>query len=84
MPLEKARTPDIYMHPAALENKYAREDNPPHRSIGIPSLGGNGIRSRAINPIRTRTPMEIVRGIFVTGEISRHTDFEDVGGPFYL
>jgi 7,8-dihydropterin-6-yl-methyl-4-(beta-D-ribofuranosyl)aminobenzene 5'-phosphate synthase len=81
---ERARRAKVYLHPAGLQKKYARQDKPPHRSIGIPSPDERAVRHRARKVIWTTQPSEIVPGVHVTGEIPRITDFEDVGGPFYL
>jgi 7,8-dihydropterin-6-yl-methyl-4-(beta-D-ribofuranosyl)aminobenzene 5'-phosphate synthase len=81
--LERARRANIYLHPAGLHKKYARQDKPPHRSIGIPSPDEQSIRHRARNLTWTTQPTEIVPGVWVTGEIPRMTDYEDAGGPFY-
>jgi 7,8-dihydropterin-6-yl-methyl-4-(beta-D-ribofuranosyl)aminobenzene 5'-phosphate synthase len=82
--LECARRAKVYLHPAALQKKYSRQDKPPHRSIGIPSPDEQAVRHRARNVIWTAQPSEIVPGVWVTGEIPRITNFEEVGGPFYL
>jgi 7,8-dihydropterin-6-yl-methyl-4-(beta-D-ribofuranosyl)aminobenzene 5'-phosphate synthase len=82
--LAHASRPGVYLHPAALEKKYAREDQPPHRSIGIPGLTAREIEAQSRCVVWTRGPAEVLPGIHVTGEIPRHTDFEDVGGPFFL
>ena len=82
--LSSARAPDVYMHPAALRKKYVREEHPPHRSIGIPILSEQAIRSRSRDLAYTKLPTDVFPGIHVTGEIPRHTNFEDVGGDFYL
>lgn len=82
--LECARRAKVYLHPAAFQKKYSRQDKPPHRSIGIPSPDEQAVRQRARNVIWTAQPSEILPGLRVTGEIPRITDFEDVGGPFYV
>jgi 7,8-dihydropterin-6-yl-methyl-4-(beta-D-ribofuranosyl)aminobenzene 5'-phosphate synthase len=82
--LTLAARPAIYLHPAALEKKYARLDTPPHRSIGIPAPGAQRIRMHAGRVVWTRQPAEVCPGIYVTGEVPRNTDFEDTGGPFFL
>jgi 7,8-dihydropterin-6-yl-methyl-4-(beta-D-ribofuranosyl)aminobenzene 5'-phosphate synthase len=81
---ERARRAKVYLQPAALQKKYCRQDKPPHRSIGIRSPDEQAVRHRARNVIWTTQPSEIVPGVHMTGEIPRITNFEDVGGPFYL
>jgi 7,8-dihydropterin-6-yl-methyl-4-(beta-D-ribofuranosyl)aminobenzene 5'-phosphate synthase len=80
---ERARRSKVCLHPAALQKKYSRQDKPPHRSIGIPLPDEQAVRHRAHNLIWTTQPTEIVPGVYITGEIPRITNFEDVGGPFY-
>jgi len=54
------------------------------RSIGLPVLGEDDVRSRARELVWTARPTEICDGLFVTGQIPRITGFEDVGGPFFI
>ena len=82
--LDSAAEVDLYLHPAALDAKYHQEKNPPHRSIGIPQLDEPMLRQRVCNLVWTRRPTEVTRGVHVTGEIPRRTDFEETGGAFYL
>jgi 7,8-dihydropterin-6-yl-methyl-4-(beta-D-ribofuranosyl)aminobenzene 5'-phosphate synthase len=72
----------VYLHPAALEKKYARGEKPPHRSIGIPDRP-ELLRSHLANLRWTRTSTELADGVYVTGQIPRHHELEDVGGPFF-
>jgi 7,8-dihydropterin-6-yl-methyl-4-(beta-D-ribofuranosyl)aminobenzene 5'-phosphate synthase len=74
----------LYVHPAALAPKYSRGARPPHRFIGMSDRVAEGIRLRSSTVVWTSKPTEIGKGIFVTGEIPRHTSFEETGGPFYL
>jgi 7,8-dihydropterin-6-yl-methyl-4-(beta-D-ribofuranosyl)aminobenzene 5'-phosphate synthase len=73
----------LCLHPAALEPKYARRKKPPHRDIGIPEFNEHMLRQAVGALVWTRTPTELVPGVHLTGEIPRHTNFEDTGGPFY-
>ena len=74
---------DLYLHPAALEEKYYREETPPHRSIGIAGVDERRLRERTQSLTWTRKPTQLMAGVHVTGEIPRRNDFEDTGGPFY-
>ena len=74
---------DLYLHPAALKEKYHREKTPPHRSIGIPALDEQALHERTRNLMWTGVPTKLMGGVYVTGEIPRRNDFEDTGGPFY-
>ncbi len=61
----------IFLHPAALQPKYARADNPPHRSIGIPESSREALRAVENRIVRTESATEIVPGVWSTGEIPR-------------
>jgi len=74
---------DLYLHPAALEEKYHREKTPPHRSIGIAGFDEQTLRQRTQSLTWTREPMKLMEGVHLTGEIPRRNGFEDTGGPFY-
>jgi len=80
--LGRARRPKVFVHPAALRNKFARSATGTGRHIGMPAEALDALQSKAdITP--TEAPVEIGGGLFVTGPIPRLTDFEDTGGPFY-
>lgn len=82
--LSVAESARLYLHPAALENKFScRPDSPP-RQIGMSDCVLEAVRHQAGGFICTTALTRIAEGIFVTGEIPRITKFEDTGGPFYL
>jgi 7,8-dihydropterin-6-yl-methyl-4-(beta-D-ribofuranosyl)aminobenzene 5'-phosphate synthase len=61
----------IFVHPAALQPKYAKSDNPPHRFIGIPEGSRQAVRAVQARVVWTETATEIVPGMWCTGEIPR-------------
>lgn len=74
----------VHVHPAALTPRFARNPDGTTRSVGGSSTGLQADRLQS-GLVRTNTaPVEVLPGIFLTGEIPRETDFEDVGGPFVL
>jgi 7,8-dihydropterin-6-yl-methyl-4-(beta-D-ribofuranosyl)aminobenzene 5'-phosphate synthase len=81
--LERAPAAAIYLHPAAVEPKYARNASPPHRYIGIPPAGLRALGVASSRIVWTRTPRTVAPGAMVTGEIPRRSAFEDTGGPFF-
>jgi len=81
--LEQAPGAAIYLHPAAIQPKYARNASPPHRYIGIPPAALRALDAASSRIVWTRTPQEIVAGVVVTGEIPRRISLEDTGGPFF-
>lgn len=83
--LDVAPQATIYLHPAALKPKFGRKNNKT-RAIGISDSTKEMIISRAKNGkvIWTESPTEVSTGLFVTSRIPRITDFEDVGGAFFV
>jgi len=82
--LDTPRKLDLYLHPAALRPKYARQQRPPHREIGVPDMDEGFLRSRVQRLTWTARPTALFPDIYLTGEVPRQNDFEDTGGPFYL
>jgi len=80
---ESGARPRVYVHPQALGSKYARNDPPPHRNVGIQPAGEQILRASQ-DIVWTEEPVEIANGVYLTGEIPRQTDYEDTGGAFYL
>ena len=81
--LDSGEQTKLYLHPAALEEKYRRQTTPPHLAIGTHGIDEQTLRRQVRSLTWTRTPTELVGRVYVTGEIPRRNAFEDVGGPFY-
>jgi 7,8-dihydropterin-6-yl-methyl-4-(beta-D-ribofuranosyl)aminobenzene 5'-phosphate synthase len=81
--LQAAPQAALWFHPAATEPKFIRAADGRARRIstGFMERAGFGT-SRAVH--RVTGPAEVVPGVWVTGEVPRTNDFEDVGGPFFL
>ncbi|MGM0737677.1 MAG: MBL fold metallo-hydrolase [Bacteroidota bacterium] len=77
--LKHAPEAEIYLHPAAVEDKYSRNGRAV-RYNGMATSTKESLRRRRIQ--WTRTPTEIFDGVYVTGEIPRNNDIEDTGGDF--
>ncbi len=75
---------NLYIHPAAMENKFSVQPPKPGRFIGSAIQDTDQLESRFQKVIYTSKPTPIAQGILVTGQIPRRNDFEDTGGPFYL
>jgi 7,8-dihydropterin-6-yl-methyl-4-(beta-D-ribofuranosyl)aminobenzene 5'-phosphate synthase len=74
----------LFLHPAALAPKFTvRADGTVH-SIGLPGAGRQAVLDARERVVETTGCREVVDGLFVTGSIPRETDFEDVGGRFFL
>jgi len=84
--IDEIQSLNLYLHPQAVKPRFARYKDKPVRNIGMPSLTASGLtdHKRIKSIVWTEEPTEIYPGIIVTGPIPRHTDFEDVGGPFFL
>jgi len=74
----------FYLHPAAFENKFSRNQAGSSREIGMSDCVAQAIRRHASGFIETKGRTEIFAGIFATGEIPRATACEDTGGAFFL
>jgi 7,8-dihydropterin-6-yl-methyl-4-(beta-D-ribofuranosyl)aminobenzene 5'-phosphate synthase len=71
----------IYLHPAAIEPKFSQKTSGAE-SIGMPDSAREAIRNHEV--IWTETLTQIFPGVKVTGQIPRNTNFEDVGGNFFV
>lgn len=81
--LDVARSSKLFLHPGALARRYSRH-NGQAREIGPAPLLGRQLLQDENRLVWTTRPTEIVPGVFATGEIPRHTDYEDTGGEFFL
>jgi 7,8-dihydropterin-6-yl-methyl-4-(beta-D-ribofuranosyl)aminobenzene 5'-phosphate synthase len=61
----------IFLHPAAMQQKYATSENPPHRSIGMPESSRQALDALQDRIVWTRSATEVVPGVWCTGEIPR-------------
>lgn len=79
--LDIAHKATVYLHPAAIEPKYNRKASGV-KSIGIPEPAKKAIQGRQV--VWTVTPAQIFPGMYVTGQVPRINNFEDVGGDFFI
>jgi 7,8-dihydropterin-6-yl-methyl-4-(beta-D-ribofuranosyl)aminobenzene 5'-phosphate synthase len=86
LPVVRASAPQarFYLHPAALDPKFARNSETVIHRAGMPPASLEALRQANTVVVKVTQPTEVVEGIFVTGEIAQRTDFEDVGGHFFL
>ncbi len=61
----------IYLHPAALQPKYASSDNPPHRLIGTPEPSRQALSAVENRVVWTESATEVVTDVWCTGGIPR-------------
>jgi len=76
--------PPVFLHPAARKPKFSLSPDGMPRFIGLPETSRAVLEHRQAQIIETRTCTEMVKGLFVTGEIPRRTSYEDTGGRFFL
>jgi len=78
------RKANVYVHPAAFQGRFSLTADGEAKFSGS-SLGGTeALEGQVAKIVLTETPTEIVDGVWVTGQIPRCNDFEDVGGRFSL
>jgi 7,8-dihydropterin-6-yl-methyl-4-(beta-D-ribofuranosyl)aminobenzene 5'-phosphate synthase len=84
--LNEAPEAELWMHPRASEAKFSASQvsNGRARRISIPFMEKRGYMTEGRVVHSTVHPCEVVPGVWVTGEVSRLNDYEDVGGPFFL
>src|SRR5664279_2229263 len=58
----------LFLHRAALAQKFVRNPDGTTRSIGMDEASAETVRSAANTAVWIRTPTEVLDGIFVTGE----------------
>jgi 7,8-dihydropterin-6-yl-methyl-4-(beta-D-ribofuranosyl)aminobenzene 5'-phosphate synthase len=83
--LEIASNARIYLHPASFVPKFTRGDGGV-RAIGMPDSIEQLIHTKADKGkvILTVKPTEVAKGLLVTGQIPRITDFEIYDGSFFV
>jgi 7,8-dihydropterin-6-yl-methyl-4-(beta-D-ribofuranosyl)aminobenzene 5'-phosphate synthase len=75
--LDAAPKARAYAHPAAFENKYSKGPDGEPRFIGMSQRTAQAIRGVSHKLVQTPGWKEIVKGVYVTGEIPRETAYED-------
>lgn len=81
---ERAPKASLYAHPAAWGAHLARHPDGSTCDVGMAPRSRETARVFETHRHDTVTTTEVAPGLFLTGEIPRETDFEDVGGPFVL
>jgi len=81
--LAVARSARLHLHPRAVEWKFTGSGTTARR-ISVPFVETEAFMHDERPVVASREPVELVPGIWATGEIPRTNDFEDTGGPFFL
>ena len=82
--LAVARQAALYLHPRAVEHKFTGTNPATARRISVPFVETEEFLHDERRVYAGRVPVEVVPGIWATGEIPRLNDYEDTGGPFFL
>lgn len=81
-----AQAPDAraYFHPGVLQPHYAVRDGSA-RSIGMPRDSHQALDALPTSRVHHVTkPVMLTAHVGLSGPVPRETEYEDVGGPFYL
>ena len=75
----------VYLHPNAVGKRYSIK-NRKAKMVGTSNETENTLKTLENNNriILTKSPTEIVDGLFATGQIPRKTTFENTGGNFFM
>ena len=84
--LDIAPDADIYLHPDTARIRYSCHPGKQSKDISMPrtvceKISAQFAKNRVTYTNKART---IFPNLLITGQIPRITDYEDVGGPFYL
>ena len=75
----------IYYAQGLNIDRYSCKPGTPVRTIGIPEASRQALLALPAERLRElKTPEYILPGVGLTGPVPRRSDFEDVGGPFFL
>jgi 7,8-dihydropterin-6-yl-methyl-4-(beta-D-ribofuranosyl)aminobenzene 5'-phosphate synthase len=82
--LQNAGMPEVYCHPGAMVPRYSIREGAA-KPVGMPAESKAAIDKFPTKHLHwTVKPVLLSAIIGITGVIPRVTDYEDVGGPFYL
>lgn len=72
----------VYLHPDALQEKFQKKADGRMSNAGDRHFAP--VLSHSSCPVvESRDPVEVLPGIWTTGEVPRVTSYEDTGGDFY-
>jgi 7,8-dihydropterin-6-yl-methyl-4-(beta-D-ribofuranosyl)aminobenzene 5'-phosphate synthase len=81
---ELAPSTPLYAHPGVLAARFACNPEGGARAVGISEPILEAIQAQPSRLHFAMVTTEVLNSLFLTGEIPRATDFEDIGGPFFL
>jgi 7,8-dihydropterin-6-yl-methyl-4-(beta-D-ribofuranosyl)aminobenzene 5'-phosphate synthase len=71
--LSQSHPDALFVHPAVLERKFAKVEQTPCRSIGIPAPSREALNAVLDRVVWTHAMNQVVPGVWCTGEIPRST-----------
>lgn len=74
----------LYAHPQVCRQRFSPRGDVSSHAVDPPICSWEDLAAIAQRTMPTEMPTDIVPGVWVTGAIPRETEFEDVGGQFYL
>ena len=79
-----ARHAVVHAHPAALQQRYVKEQDGTIREIGMPFPARRALHEHPQRLVKTEGPSVILPHLTITGPIPRHHEFESYDGRFFL
>jgi 7,8-dihydropterin-6-yl-methyl-4-(beta-D-ribofuranosyl)aminobenzene 5'-phosphate synthase len=80
--LDTGARPRIVAHRAAFEPKFVQRADGQIQEIGMPAALLARVRALGLEVVHPERITELAEGLYVTGEIARHTDFEESSAAF--
>jgi 7,8-dihydropterin-6-yl-methyl-4-(beta-D-ribofuranosyl)aminobenzene 5'-phosphate synthase len=74
----------VFVHPAAMTPKFAKQDRPPYRFIGMPATTREALEGLRERIVWTRSVREVVPEVWCTGEIPRSQNHDASAQSFFL
>ncbi len=74
----------VYAHAAAFQDRFIQRPNGRIQTVRSPIESAEWLRPQVADLVLThRGPVDLGDGVWLTGEVPRQNDWEDVGGAFY-
>jgi len=74
----------LFLHPDACSRRYSGTDGKPRgRQLSTDFMETEAFRTPERCVVVSREPQEVAPGLWLTGEVPRANDYEDVGGPLF-
>ena len=74
----------VFLHPEALEKKYAKNKDGTSRDIGVPFPARKALHKSTVELQTSEGPVEIADGLMATGKVPMVNDFEKPSNRFFV